>query len=117
MLTDKLLYVDLLITERDFTLDSGGEPLLCNNRQSIAQDNQHAIIESGLATRLLAEKSPTLRADILMQMMLLVEDDDRIRPGTVSVKESAPRSGCIIIQADTVAFHNDPLIFEVAIND
>ncbi len=38
------------------------------------------IIESGLATRLLAEKSPTLRADIMMQMTLLIEDDDASRP-------------------------------------
>lgn len=43
-------------------------------------DCQHAIIESGLATRLLAEKSPTLRADIMMQMTLLIEDDERITP-------------------------------------
>ncbi|WP_420043107.1 DUF2590 family protein, partial [Escherichia coli] len=59
MHTDKPLYIDLLITGRDLTLNSASEPVLCNNRESIAQDCQHAIIESGLATRLLAEKSPT----------------------------------------------------------
>ncbi|HEK0401033.1 TPA: DUF2590 family protein, partial [Proteus mirabilis] len=25
-------YIDLLITERDFTLNAGFEPILCNNR-------------------------------------------------------------------------------------
>ncbi|STE75583.1 Protein of uncharacterised function (DUF2590) [Escherichia coli] len=58
MHTDKPLYIDLLITGRNLTLNSASEPVLCNNRESIAQDCQHAIIESGLATRLLAEKKP-----------------------------------------------------------
>lgn len=116
MLTDKSLYVDLLITGHNFTLNSAAEPVLCDNRVSIAQDCQHAIIESGLATRLLAEKSPTLRADIMMQMTLLIEDDERITPGTVSVTETSPLSGRLMIHADTEEFH-DTLTFEVSLND
>lgn len=114
MATDTPLYIDLLITDGSFTLNSGNEPVLCNNRQSIAQDNRHAIIESGLATRLLAERSPTLRADIRMQMVLLVESDERIIPGTVLVTEVPPLSGKLLIQADTEDFHDEPFIFEVA---
>lgn len=114
MPTDTPLYIDLLITDGNFTLNSGNEPVLCNNRQSIAQDNRHAIIESGLATRLLAERSPTLRADIRMQMVLLVESDERIIPGTVLVTEVPPLSGKLLIQADTEDFHDEPFIFEVA---
>ncbi len=113
---DNPLYIDLLITDRNFTLNSAGEPVLCNNRESIAQDCQHAIIESGLATRLLAERSPTLRADIMMQMTLLIEDDERITPGTVSVTEETPRSGRLLIRADTEEF-NDTLTFEVSLDD
>ncbi|WP_336819377.1 DUF2590 family protein [Cedecea sp. MMO-103] len=85
----ELLYIDLLITGRDFTLNSGNEPGLCNNRQSIGQDIVHAIIESGLATELVAERSPTLRADIFTRLELLVESDDRIVPGTVVVSEES----------------------------
>ncbi|MDE9567304.1 DUF2590 family protein, partial [Xenorhabdus bovienii] len=82
-------YIDLLISERDFTLNSGNEPQLCNNRVSIAQDCVHAIIESGLATNLIAERSPALRADIHTQMVILVENDERIIPGTVSINEES----------------------------
>ncbi len=83
------LYIDLLITDRDFTLNSGNEPVLCDNRVSIAQDCVHAIIESGLATQLVGERSPTLRADLRNQIEMLVEDDERIIPGTVRVSEES----------------------------
>lgn len=59
------LYIDLLIQGGDFVLNTGYEPELCNNRKSIGQDIIHSIIESGLATELIAERSPTMRADIL----------------------------------------------------
>ncbi|APG52497.1 TPA: DUF2590 family protein [Providencia stuartii] len=83
-------YIDLLITQRDFTLNSGKEPILCNNRVSIAQDCVHAIMESGLATQLVGERSPTLLADIRNQIEMLVENDERIVPGTISIQEESP---------------------------
>lgn len=96
------LYVDLLITDGDIVLNAGNEPMLCNNRYSIGQDLIHAIMESGLATALIAERSPTLRSDIFTQMILLVEDDVRIVPGTAVVtEESATR---LFITADTYDF-------------
>ncbi|AHF77567.1 Phage protein [Sodalis praecaptivus] len=86
-----LLYIDLLIDRGDFALNAGNEPELCNNRQSIGQDIVHAILESGLATQLIAERSPTLRADIFTQLELLVESDERIVPGTVEVSEEGQK--------------------------
>lgn len=86
-----LLYIDLLIEGRDFVLNTGNEPELCNNRKSIGQDVVHSIIESGLATQLIAERSPTLRADIFTQLELLVEGDDRIVPGTVEISEETTK--------------------------
>ncbi|MER2872153.1 DUF2590 family protein [Morganella morganii] len=96
------LYIDLLITDRDFTLNSGNEPVLCDNRVSIAQDCVHAIIESGLATQLVGERSPTLRADLRNQIEMLVEDDERIVPGTVRVNEESQVK--LWITADTYDF-------------
>ncbi|AMG71018.1 DUF2590 family protein [Morganella morganii] len=96
------LYIDLLITGRDFTLNSGNEPVLCDNRVSIAQDCVHAIIESGLATQLVGERSPTLRADLRNQIEMLVEDDERIVPGTVRVNEESQVK--LWITADTYDF-------------
>ncbi|EJC6256938.1 DUF2590 family protein [Klebsiella aerogenes] len=85
------LYIDLLIQNGDFVLNVGNEPELCNNRQSIGQDIVHSILESGLATRLIAERSPTMRADIFTQLELLVEEDERIVPGTVEISEESPK--------------------------
>ncbi|MGJ7057409.1 DUF2590 family protein [Morganella morganii] len=96
------LYIDLLITGRDLTLNSGNEPVLCDNRVSIAQDCVHAIIESGLATQLVGERSPTLRADLRNQIEMLVEDDDRIVPGTVRVNEESQVK--LWVTADTYDF-------------
>ena len=59
-----VLYIDLLIQGGDFVLNTGNEPELSNNRKSIGQDIIHSIIESWLATELIAERSPTMRADI-----------------------------------------------------
>lgn len=96
------LYIDLLITGRDLTLNSGNEPVLCDNRVSIAQDCVHAIIESGLATQLVGERSPTLREDLRNQIEMLVEDDERIVPGTVRVNEESQVK--LWVTADTYDF-------------
>ncbi|MEB2768935.1 DUF2590 family protein [Citrobacter portucalensis] len=87
----EILYIDLLINNGDFSLNAGHEPELCNNRKSIGQDIVHDIIESGLATQLIAERSPTLRADIFTQLELLVENDERIVPGTVEINEESQK--------------------------
>lgn len=86
-----LLYIDLLIEGRSFVLNSGSEPVLCNNKKSIGQDIVHSILESGLATELIAERSPTLRGDILTRLELLIEDDTRIEPGTVVIAEESAK--------------------------
>ena len=101
-MTDKRLYIDLLITDGNFTLNSGNEPVMCDNRQSIAQDVIHMIIESALAKQLVAERSRILRADILLQLEMLVETDTRLVPGTVALTEEEP--GRYLVRADTWDF-------------
>jgi len=81
------LYFDLKITGGNFVLDSGDEPVRCNNRESIAQDVVHMIIESELAKLLVGERSITQRIDIAQQLELLVETDDRLVPGTAQLTE------------------------------
>ncbi|WP_172731775.1 DUF2590 family protein [Pluralibacter gergoviae] len=98
----ELLYIDLLIQGDDFVLNTGNEPVLCNNRQSVGQDVVHSIIESGLATELIAERSPTLRGDIFTRMELLIEDDERLIPGTVSIVEETLSR--LWVTADTYDF-------------
>lgn len=86
-----LRYIDLLIENGNFVLNTGKEPELCNNRKSIGQDIIHSILESGLATQLIGERSPTLRADIFTQLELMIEGDERIVPGTVEVSEESQK--------------------------
>lgn len=95
-------YFDLLITERDFSLNNGYEPNLAKNQQSIGQDVKHSIIESGLATELVAERSPTIRYDTFTKIILLVESDRRIVPGTVRVTEETFER--LYLTADTYEF-------------
>lgn len=86
-----VLYIDLLIENGNFVLNTGKEPELCNNRKSIGQDIIHSILESGLATQLIGERSPTLRADIFTQLELMIEGDERIVPGTVEVSAESQK--------------------------
>ncbi|URL05966.1 DUF2590 family protein [Avibacterium sp. 21-595] len=95
-------YFDLFITDEDLTLDSGNVPTLCYNQQSIAQDIKHAILESGLATQLIAERSKILRRDIILQMIFLTEDDERLVPGTIIINEESPTR--LFLTAETYDF-------------
>jgi Protein of unknown function (DUF2590) len=96
------LYVDLFITDNDLTLDSGGEPLLCDDRVSIAQDIKHLIRESGLMVALIGERSRVLIDDALQRLVLLIEDDERLVPGTVEITEATVEE--YFVAADTVEF-------------
>ncbi|MFZ7175152.1 DUF2590 family protein [[Pasteurella] aerogenes] len=99
---DEKKYLDLWISGEDITLDSGNQPVICDNRISIAQDIKHAILESGLATLLIAERSRILRRDIILQMMLLAEEDERLIPGTVVIIEESLNR--LLLTADTYEF-------------
>ena len=95
-------YQDLLIEEGDVVLDAGRNPVLIQDRAVIAQDIKHAILESQLAVELIAERSPSLKADIRTKLELLVEEDVRLVPGTVRLEE--PKEGTIYIFAKTIDF-------------
>ncbi|ANZ09622.1 DUF2590 family protein [Vibrio alginolyticus] len=95
-------YQDILIENGDVVLDAGRNPILIQDRAVIAQDIKHAIIESNLAVDLIAERSPSKKADIRTRLELLVEEDVRLVPGTVRLDE--PTEGTIYVFADTMDF-------------
>ncbi|BDR15692.1 DUF2590 family protein [Vibrio sp. STUT-A11] len=95
-------YQDILIENGDVVLDAGRNPILIQDRAVIAQDIKHAIIESNLAVDLIAERSPSKKADIRTKLELLVEEDVRLVPGTVRLDE--PTEGTIYVFADTMDF-------------
>lgn len=96
------LYIDLLITDNDLTLDAAGVPLLVANRPSIAQDTAHMIRETGLLQETLAERSRLKRRDSLQQIELLMDEDERLVPGTAAIIEED--HGRFLVTAETEDF-------------
>lgn len=96
------LYIDLLITNNDLTLDPSNQPLLVEDRASIAQDIGHMIRESGLLVTLVAERDRFRQSDCIQQLELLVEADVRLVPGTVRITEE--EKGRYLLAAKTVEF-------------
>lgn len=96
-------YQDILIENGDVVLDAGRQPLVIQNRAVIAQDLKHALIESGLAIRLIGETSSDCRRDVIKQIELLAENEPRLIAGTVSIS-SADDLGQIWLTAITREF-------------
>lgn len=95
-------YIDILVIDGAWQLDAGGQPRMTQDRHSIGQDIKHRIMESGLARKLIGERSPTLRADVMTEIELLVENDERLIPGTIVISEEAPDR--ILVTARTYEF-------------
>ncbi len=99
-------YIDIKVIDGGWDIDSGEQPTQCSDLYSIAQDIKHAIMESGLARKLVAERNPVLRADVLLQIEQKAELDTRIIPGTASASEAD--AGDITLTAN--AYDYDQLI-------
>ncbi|MGF1688356.1 DUF2590 family protein [Photobacterium japonica] len=97
-----MIYQDVLIENGDVVLDAGRNPVLIQDKAVIAQDIKHAIIESNLAVELIAERSPSKKADIRTRLELLVEEDVRLVPGSVRLEE--PKPGVMYVFATTSDF-------------
>ncbi|AZF41352.1 DUF2590 family protein [Pseudomonas extremorientalis] len=95
-------YIDLLIADNDLVLDPSRQPLLIEDRASIAQDIAHMIRESGLLVTLVAERSKLRQRDCIQQLELLVEADERLVPGTALIKQVEP--GQYLVTAKTLKF-------------
>ncbi|OPA87126.1 hypothetical protein BFW88_20600 [Pseudomonas fluorescens] len=95
-------YIDLLIMDNDLVLDPSRQPVLIEDRASIAQDIAHMIRESGLLVTLVAERSRLRQRDCIQQMELLVEADARLVPGTALIKQV--ESGHYLVTAKTLKF-------------
>jgi len=105
-------YFDLLITDDDITLDVGGIPTRCWDRDSIAQDIQHMIRESGLLVELVANRDAGKKAENIVKLTIMVDNDERIEPGSCVITEVD--LGEFILQADTVEFGSINLTLETS---
>ncbi|MBT1120735.1 DUF2590 family protein [Stutzerimonas nitrititolerans] len=95
-------YIDLLIADNDLVLDLSRQPLLIDDRSSIAQDIAHMIRDSGLLVTLVAERDRLRQRDCIQQMELLVEADERLVPGTALITQVEP--GQYLVTAKTLKF-------------
>ncbi|MNF74914.1 hypothetical protein D3C85_1267060 [compost metagenome] len=95
-------YVDILVENGAWVLDAGSQPRMTSDRHSIGQDIQHRLMESGLASKLIGERSATLRADVQTEIELQVEGDVRLIPGTIYVTEETPDR--ILVRAITYEY-------------
>lgn len=97
-------YIDLLIAGNDLVLDASQQPMLLDDRASIAQDLAHMIRDSGLLVTLVAERDPLRQRDCIQQIELRVEADERLVPGTARMLQQQP--GIYLVTATTVKFGN-----------
>lgn len=95
-------YLDLLIVNNDLALDPSRQPLLIDDRACIAQDIAHMIRDSGLLVTLVAERDRLRQRDCIQQLELLVEDDQRLVPGTARITQQEP--GVYLVTAKTLKF-------------
>lgn len=95
-------YIDLLIHDNDLVLDLSRQPLLIDDRASIAQDIAHMIRDSGLLVTLVAERDRLKQRDCIQQLELLVENDERLVPGTALITPLEP--GQYLVTATTLKF-------------
>lgn len=90
---------DILITDRDITLDPAGIPVYVIQRPSITQDIVHMILESGLLIELIGERSRAKWTGNMTRIEMLVEDDQRIIPGTVVIDWNNPEQMVLFAQS------------------
>tara|TARA_B100001059_G_scaffold157543_1_gene157190 strand:+ start:2890 stop:3195 length:306 start_codon:yes stop_codon:yes gene_type:complete len=92
--------IDLNIIEQDITLNSYAVPSQLTNNDVIAQDVKHRIIESGKVTELIGLRNKNIMAKILTEIELIVEQDERLVPGTIKVIKQL--TGEISVTAKTI---------------
>lgn len=104
------IYSDLLIDDDDLAVDGAGQAEIVTDRDCIIQDLIHAIRETGYLVTMVAERNPDKRKLLLQEIVLLVEDDERIVPGSVTITENTPsgfgKSWSWDLMADTYEFNN-----------
>lgn len=92
-------YIDLRIANNDLVLDTGKEPDLLGDRDSIIQDTQHLIRDCGLLSACIGERDNSKVALLMQRLELKIEDDLRLVPGTIKITRKGAE--LLFISADT----------------
>lgn len=97
-------HIDLLVENGDFVLDVAGFASSVSDRQSIGQDIMHRIIESGLLALLIGQRSPIERDVIINRLIIEVEKDQRLKPGTVRLLPLESQESVYYLTATTLEY-------------
>lgn len=95
-----MINIDLNVIEQDLALDSFAVPSQLTGSNVIAQDIKHRIIESGKTTELIGLRNKNIVSKILTEIELIVEQDERLVPGTIKVTKQI--AGNISVTAQTI---------------
>jgi hypothetical protein len=88
--------LDLFIVDGEIVLDDALNPVLISGAESLAQDIKHLIIEGGYLIRLVGQRSQARIDNELLRLVIEVENDKRVIPGTASAKWN---NGKILLKA------------------
>jgi len=101
-------YFDIRMKNDDLAVDGNRQAEILTDVDVITQDIIHMIRESGYLVEMIAERKPERRKLLLMKIRLLVEEDERIVPGTVKLTEAGDNfiggRGTWTLSADTYEF-------------
>ena len=92
-------HIDLNIVDGDFVFNQSLSADTLQAANVIAQDVKHRIIESGILVRLIKLRNVNGIAQMLTELELEVEKDNRLKPGTILVNYNTDRT--LSIEAET----------------
>lgn len=98
--TEKQQWHDIKLKDHDIDLDIAGIPTEVVDRDTIAQDIQSMLYETGLVVELIGQRNESLWQLKQQQIIDEVEADLRVIPGTVTIIRSDYQT--LFLQADTV---------------
>lgn len=81
-------WFDIKLKDHDIDLDVAGIPHEVIDRDTIAQDIQSMLYDSGLLFELIGDRNRNNWQTVIVKMINVVENDQRIIPGTVDIKHS-----------------------------
>jgi len=96
--------IDLNIVDGDLFFDDVLQPAQLNDADVIAQDIKHRILESGYLVQMIGLRNINAKATILTELELIVEQDDRLVPGSIYLTKNI--DGSINVKAETKEFGN-----------
>ncbi|TMP73537.1 DUF2590 family protein [Pseudoalteromonas sp. S1608] len=93
-----MIHIDLNVVDRDLSFDEVLTPAQLTKSDVISQDIKHRLLESGLPFLLIGQRNINSIKMVLTEVELIVEQDDRLVPGTIQVFYGIDKSIKVLAQ-------------------